>query len=598
MKFTEFNLHENVLKGIENAGFKDAMPVQEKTIIEALAGKDVGVQSQTGSGKTAAFLIPLLQYYSETEKESWKKTLIIAPTRELVVQIESEVKLLGIAVDIKAGSFFGGIGYGKQEALVKGGVEIIIGTPGRLIDFGKSGKINFRDFGHVVIDEADRLFDMGFYPDIKKMMQMMVSPKERRTMLFSATLSTKVMNLAWEYMNNPVTVEIEAENITVNEINQSLFHVSTAEKMSLLLGVLKKENPSSAIIFTNTKYAVVELTERLKVNGYDVHYIMGDLPQRKRLAVINKVKSGEVKFLVATDVAARGLHVNDLDMVVNYDIPEDFENYVHRIGRTARAGKSGRAVTFACEKFVYGLEAIEKYINMKIPVEWPEKEMFLEDKSAGMNFYREKQAAVNSQGKKPYDNRGNRSGTGRGGQRDRRPPRGRESHHGNGRSNQQRRSLQSGSVQKDHPKKEQSKKDFRNERNNDSQRTNSNYKNKSGRSITSETRRNNTTGTTNRKQQALNGGNSRVPLKLTRHSTEKERLAYYKSKYGEHFKLDSPAGNSGSSSGKQNKNKVSFFGKLFGTKGKRTHTRAVRTHSRAMSETNDQASEAHDQGKQ
>ena len=570
MKFTEFNLHKNVLKGIENAGFIDAMPVQEKTIIEVLAGKDVGVQSQTGSGKTAAFLIPLLQYYSETEKENWKKTLIIAPTRELVVQIENEVKLLGVATNIKVGSFFGGIGYGKQEALVKAGVEIIIGTPGRLIDFGKSGKINFHDFGHVVIDEADRLFDMGFYPDIKKMMQMMVVPKERRTMLFSATLSTKVMNLAWDYMNNPVTVEIEAENITVNEINQSLFHVSTAEKMSLLLGVLKKENPSSAIIFTNTKYAAVELTERLKVNGYNVHYIMGDLPQRKRLAVINKVKSGEVKFLVATDVAARGLHVNDLDMVVNYDIPEDFENYVHRIGRTARAGKSGRAVTFACEKFVYGLEAIEKYISMKIPVDWPDKEMFLEDKSAGMNFYREKQAAVNPSGKKPYDNRGNRGGSGRVGERGRRPPRGRESHRGNGRSNQQRRDPQSGSGRKDHPKKEQPKKNFRNEINNDSQRTNSNYKNKSGKSITSETRRINTTKTTDRKRQALNGGNSKVPLKLTRNSTEKERLAFYKSKYGEDFKLDSSPNTSGSPSKKPNKKKKGLFSKLFGSRERRS----------------------------
>lgn len=546
MKFTEFNLHENVLKGIENAGFKEAMPVQEKTIIEVLAGKDVGVQSQTGSGKTAAFLIPLLQYYSETEKENRKKTLIIAPTRELVVQIESEVELLGTAVDIKAGSFFGGIGYGKQEALVKRGVDIIIGTPGRLIDFGKSGKINFKDFGHVVIDEADRLFDMGFYPDIKMMMQMMVPPEDRRTMLFSATLSTKVMNLAWEYMNNPITVEIESESITVNEINQSLFHVSTSEKMSLLLGVLKKENPSSAIIFTNTKYAAVELTERLKVNGYDVHYIMGDLPQRKRLAVINKVKSGEVNFLVATDVAARGLHVNDLDMVVNYDIPEDFENYVHRIGRTARAGKSGRAVTFACEKFVYGLEAIEKYINMKIPVEWPDKEMFLEDKSAGMNFYREKQAAVNPSGKKPYDNRGNRPGTGRGG------------HRRSGRSNQQRRSPQSGSGRKD----------FRNERNKDQQRTNSSYKNRSNRSSGDQAYRNNIPKSSNRTKQPLNRNND-VPLKLTRNSTEKERLAYYRSKYGEDFKLDSSTNNSGSSTRKQDKKKESFFGKLFGTKGKK-----------------------------
>ena len=541
MKFTEFNLHENVLKGIENAGFLEAMPVQEKTILEALQGKDIGVQSQTGSGKTAAFLIPILQYYSETDKSKRKKTLIIAPTRELVVQIEKEVELLGTAIDIRAGSFFGGIGYGKQEALLKNKVDIIIGTPGRLIDFGKSGKINFHDFGHVVIDEADRLFDMGFYPDIKKMMKMMVSPTERRTMLFSATLSTKVMNVAWEFMNNPVTIEIEAESITVNEISQTLYHVSTAEKMPLLLGLLEKENPGSAIIFTNTKHTAVELAERLKVNGYDVHYIMGDLPQRKRLAVIEKVKSGVVKFLVATDVAARGLHVNDLEMVVNYDIPEDFENYVHRIGRTARAGKSGKAVTFACEKYVYGLEAIEKYISMKIPVEWPEANMFVVDKSAGMNFYREKQAAIKpGGGRKSYDNRGrtpNRKYNGKNGDRSKGGRSGSDSR-SSYKSNPQKSksSVVENSVNREKPANS-NKKQFKNNPNN-KKRPSGNYSKDYKK-------------------------NSSLPSKLTRASTEAEKLAYYKGKYGENFKLKSSE-----STVKANPEKrEGFFKKLF--KGKK-----------------------------
>ncbi len=531
MKFTEFNLHENVLAGIDNAGFEEAMPVQEKTILEALAGKDIGVQSQTGSGKTAAFLVPILQYYAETEKDKRKKTLIIAPTRELVVQIENEVKLLGVAVDISAGSFFGGIGYGQQEALLKNNVDIIIGTPGRLIDFGNSGKMNFHDFGHVVIDEADRLFDMGFYPDIKKMMKMMVSPKERRTMLFSATLSTKVMNVAWEFMNNPVSIEIEAESITVNEISQLLYHVSTAEKMSLLLGILEKENPASAIIFTNTKHTAVELAERLKVNGYDVHYIMGDLPQRKRLSVIEKVKSGKVKFLVATDVAARGLHVNDLEMVVNYDIPEDFENYVHRIGRTARAGKSGKAVTFACEKYVYGLEAIEKFISMKIPVEWPEADMFIVDKSAGMNFYREKQAAIKpSGGRKSYDNRGRNGGRPSGS----RSPSGnndRKAKPGTGtRSNYRGQKSATDSRPNNRIRPSQIKnpgvvspvahREPVKSINTSKSEKNINHKNKPPRNKAREPRK-----------------NSNIPLKLTRTSTEAEKLAYYKSKYGENFKL-------------------------------------------------------------
>jgi ATP-dependent RNA helicase RhlB len=556
MKFTEFNLHENVLKGIENAGFIDAMPVQEKTILEALEGKDIGVQSQTGSGKTAAFLVPILQYYCEIEKAKRKKTLIIAPTRELVVQIEKEIELLGIAVDISAGSFYGGIGYGKQEALIKNNVDVIIGTPGRLIDFGKSGKINFHDFGHVVIDEADRLFDMGFYPDIKKMMKMMVSPKERRTMLFSATLSTKVMNVAWEFMNNPVTIEIEAENITVDEISQTLFHVSTADKMPLLLGLLKKENPGSALIFTNTKHTAVELTERLKVNGYDVQYIMGDLPQKKRLAVIEKVKSGEVKFLVATDVAARGLHVNDLEMVVNYDIPEDFENYVHRIGRTARAGKTGKAVTFACEKYVYGLEAIEKYISMKIPVEWPESEMFIDDKSAGMNFYREKQAAMKpGGGRKSYNNRGRNTGrpsadrsSSRNNNRKTKPGTGSRSNYRDQKS--ATKSSRSGSVtgpDNNNSGEKRSAKTMSNSsstKNKNQSKGNSNYKKRSAENITRRADKN-------------------TPVKLTRTSTEAEKLAYYKSKYGENFKLKSSSNTEQSS---KNKNVDGFFKKLFKSK--------------------------------
>ncbi len=386
MKFTDFNLDEKLLKGIEKAGFEECLPVQEKSLEHTLAGKDVSVKSQTGSGKTAAFMVPVLQYYCTAPKDERVKTLIVAPTRELAVQIENDARILGAFVDVSIASFYGGVGYKKQEdALIKG-TDIIIGTPGRLLDFGKSGKIDFKQIGKVVIDEADRLFDMGFYPDIKMMMKMLPPREKRQTMLFSATLSSRVRNLAWDFMNMPVEIEMESETVTVEEISQVLYHVSTDEKMPLLLGLLKKINPENAIIFTNTKHAAVEVSERLRVNGYNVMYIMGDLPQKKRLSVIKKVKSGEVKFLVATDVAARGLHIDDLELVINYDIPEDFENYVHRIGRTARAGKSGKAVTFACEKYVYGLEAIEKYIGFKIPVEWADDDLFEEDKSRGVRL--------------------------------------------------------------------------------------------------------------------------------------------------------------------------------------------------------------------
>ena len=385
MKFTDFTLDESLLKGIEKAGFTECLPVQEESMKETLAGKDVSVRSQTGSGKTAAFMIPILQYYCITPASERVKTIIIAPTRELAVQIESDARLLGSGMkSLSIGCFYGGVGYKQQESALVKGVDIIIGTPGRLIDFGKSGKINFKQIGKVVIDEADRLFDMGFYPDIKKMMRMLPPRTSRQTMLFSATLSNRVRNIAWEFMNMPVEVEIEPENVTVEEISQVLYHVSTREKMPLLLGLMEKLQPNNAIIFTNTKHAAVEISERLKRNGYHVMYIMGDLPQKKRLSVIKKVKSGEVRFLVATDVAARGLHVDDLELVINYDLPEDFENYVHRIGRTARAGKSGKAISFACEKYVYGLEAIEKYIGFKIPVEWADDTLYKKDKTAGV----------------------------------------------------------------------------------------------------------------------------------------------------------------------------------------------------------------------
>lgn len=408
MRFEEFTLNEDVLKGIKDAGFEECMPVQEETLKRTLEGKDVTVQSQTGSGKTAAFLVSIFQLWTTTVPEKRRSTMIIAPTRELAVQIEEEAKLLGAHVGMKIGCFYGGVGYKQQEDALKKGVDLYIGTPGRLIDFGQSKKIDFRSIGALVIDEADRLFDMGFYPDIKKMMRMMGPREERMTLLFSATLGTKVLQVAWEHMNMPEEIVMKAEHITVNEISQELFHVESSKKFQLMLGLLKKHNPSNAIVFTNMKITAVEVAKRLSKNGYAARYLMGDLPQKKRLSVINKVKQGEIRFLVATDVAARGLHVDDLEMVINYDIPEDPESYVHRIGRTARAGKSGKAFSLACESYVYGLEPIEELIDMKIPVSWAEEELFVEDASEGIDYRAEyRKASRDGKGKSGRDrNRG------------------------------------------------------------------------------------------------------------------------------------------------------------------------------------------------
>ena len=385
MKFNEFNLDENLLKGITDVGFEDCTPVQEKTFKETLNGKDVLVQSQTGTGKTAAFLISIYQILL-TEKEKYKKALIVAPTRELAIQIEQEANTLGKELNFKTGSFYGGVGYGKQEQLLKDGVDIIIATPGRLLDFSNSEKIKLKEVDIVVIDEADRLFDMGFLPDIRKILKKTGNNENRRTMLFSATLSSRVRYLSDEFMKNSSLIEIEPEQITVDRISQELYHVGTHEKMSLLLGILKKHAPQNTIIFTNTKHKAFEVAQRLTSNNFKTKYIIGDLPQNKRLKVLDSIKNGEIEILVATDVAARGLHVNDLDLVINYDLPADSENYVHRIGRTARAGKTGKAISMACEEFVMGLKGIEEFSKTKIPVAFASDEMFIEDNSAGKTF--------------------------------------------------------------------------------------------------------------------------------------------------------------------------------------------------------------------
>jgi len=376
MKFTELGLSEAMLASIKGVGFEDCTNVQEMALPIALTGKDVMVQSKTGSGKTAVYLITIIEKYLKERGESGDGpvSLVVAPTRELAVQIEQDaMDLCKNIPGYKIGCFYGGVGYGRQNEEIASGLNLYVGTPGRLIDFAVSHKIDFRQFSTVVLDEADRMFDMGFYPDVQKMFKMMRPAAERQTMLLSATLSTKVRNLAWEYMNSPEEIESQPEEITVKSITQELFHVSKDEKFGLLLQLLKKIDPTSCLIFANTKGRTVEVAKRLRKNGYQAEYLMGDMPQGERLKTLDRMKEGHLRILVATDVAARGLQIDDLPLVVNYDIPEDFESYVHRIGRTARAGKSGKAITLACEEYIYGLEAIENFIQMKIPVLWADE---------------------------------------------------------------------------------------------------------------------------------------------------------------------------------------------------------------------------------
>ena len=384
MNFSEFNLNDQLLKGLEAAGYVTCTPVQEQVLKMSQDGSDLYVQSQTGTGKTAAYLVAIIQEMLSKEENKGKKALIMVPTRELAVQVEEEAKTLAGPAGLKAFSVYGGVGYEKQIANIRKGVDIIVGTPGRLIDLQEGGNLNLSEVAFVVVDEADRMFDMGFYPDLRTIMKHIPANSDRQTMLFSATLNTYVKNLAWEYTRDPKEIEIECENITVSEIQQELLHVSSDEKMKLLIGILKNENPESVIIFCNTKRSCEVTAKRLAMNDIKAEFIIGDLPQSKRLAILKAFKAGEVKVLVATDVAARGIDVDDLSMVINFDLPNEAENYVHRIGRTARAGKSGKAYTFCSEQDVYSLPAIERYIEMSIPAKVAYPEQMLEDKSAGI----------------------------------------------------------------------------------------------------------------------------------------------------------------------------------------------------------------------
>jgi ATP-dependent RNA helicase RhlB len=386
MDFSELTVDPDLRKGLDDAGYVTCMPVQEMVFPHAFAGKDIYAQSQTGTGKTAAFLISIFQRMLTTPEQRARKVLVLAPTRELAVQIEGEAEKLGKYLSIKSGAFYGGVAYGPQVEMLRDNVQMIIGTPGRIIDLVQQGKMLLKDVGFLVIDEADRMFDMGFIDDIRKLLRYLPPAGQRQTFLFSATLGLRVKDLAWEYMVDPVEISIEPEHVTVDLVTQELYHVGSHEKMNLLLGLLAREKPESAIIFCNQKFMVEELARRLRVNGYDCEYIMGDLPQSKRLEIIEDLKADKLKFLVATDVAARGLDIEALDLVVNYDLPEEAESYVHRIGRTARAGKAGKAISLACEKFVYNLPAIERFLQTKIPVCPITDELLAEDKSAGMRF--------------------------------------------------------------------------------------------------------------------------------------------------------------------------------------------------------------------
>ena len=376
--FESLSLKDALLKAIKELGFQKCTPIQGKVLPYSLEGKDIVGKAQTGTGKTAAFLLTVLNLILKPtqcppHKKGFSsyspKALILAPTRELVLQITQDGKNLAKYTQIKFAPIIGGVDYRKQIQALRDKPEIIVATPGRLIDFFKNKKITFYQVAFCVIDEADRMFDMGFYPDLKYLLRKMPPFYKRQTLLFSATLTYRVTDLSYEFMNQPFEIDVSPTKMTVEKVKEIIYHVGMAEKLPLFLGLLKKEFNQKSIIFCNTKSACEWLGFKLNNNGFPTKVLTGDVSQRKRLNIVRQFKESANGFLVATDVASRGLHVDDVTHVFNYDVPEDPENYIHRIGRTARAGREGSAITLACERYVMSLQQVEDLIGHKIPCE-------------------------------------------------------------------------------------------------------------------------------------------------------------------------------------------------------------------------------------
>jgi ATP-dependent RNA helicase RhlB len=374
IRFDSFPFSEAIMRGIRDAGFEYCTPIQAETLPIALDGRDIAGQAQTGTGKTAAFLLATLHELDQEPAElsrrpNQPRAFMLAPTRELAVQIYNDACVLAAHTGLKVRVVFGGTGYESQRKALEDGVDILIGTPGRIIDYFKQHVFDLRAIQVLVLDEADRMFDLGFIKDIRYLLRRCPTPENRQGMLFSATLSYRVTELAYEHMNNPQKVVIEAEQITADRVKETAYMVANDEKVRLLIGLMRRLGESRVIVFINTKREADKVWGFLEGNGYPAAILSGDVPQKKRLSLLKRFSGGEVAVLVATDVAARGLHIEGVTHVVNYDLPEDAEDYVHRIGRTARAGAEGDAISFVCETYAFSLPDIEQYIGHKISVQ-------------------------------------------------------------------------------------------------------------------------------------------------------------------------------------------------------------------------------------
>ncbi|MEG0275528.1 MAG: DEAD/DEAH box helicase [Coprobacillus sp.] len=370
MKFSELELIKPLIEATAQLNYKEASPIQEQAIPILLSGKDLLGCAKTGTGKTAAFALPILQQlYLREENQKYPRTikaLILAPTRELAIQINETFEYMRPFVNIKSAVIFGGVRQGSQVTKIEKGIDVLVATPGRLMDLHKQGLLDFKHIEYFVLDEADRMLDMGFINDIRKILKLI--PKKRQTMMFSATLPDEIKHLVDDILNQPERIMVSTGNMTVEMINQSLYFVDKTNKAKLLIKLLENPQIFNAIVFVRTKRNADILCKKLLKAGIESEAIHGDKSQNARVRALNNFKSCKARVLVATDIAARGIDIDDLTHVFNFDLPEQAENYVHRIGRTARAGAKGDAITFCCFQEKDDLREVEKFIKQQIPV--------------------------------------------------------------------------------------------------------------------------------------------------------------------------------------------------------------------------------------
>jgi len=375
-RFHDFDLPLPLMRAIHALGFEYCTPIQAEALIHTLLGGDVVGKAQTGTGKTAAFLISILAYFLEEEtpdgqKPGTPRALIVAPTRELALQIEKDAKALARFTSLNVASVVGGMDYQKQRDQLGKKLDILVATPGRLLDFQQKRDVDLSQTEVLVLDEADRMLSMGFIPDVKRIIRHTPKKEERQTFLFSATFTQDILNLAEQWTWNPAHVEIEVTVDNAANIDQRVYLVSDADKQRLLVNLLKQESFERVMVFGNRRDLVRKLDDLLRKADVNVAMLSGDVPQNQRIKTLERFREGELTVLVATDVAGRGIHIDDVSHVINYTLPEDPEDYVHRIGRTGRAGAKGVSISFVGEEDAFSLPEIERFINDKLPCEHP-----------------------------------------------------------------------------------------------------------------------------------------------------------------------------------------------------------------------------------